>query len=178
MSRARHPRTPSRGSAGRDAVRSGNRRAGRPGETARCRDGSPARSGARRGCGGPTTSWQILPARRCPGPAARVVSNRPVRYFRSDRALARPRRGAAGRARCQPKTGRCRQGPMPIAPPARRAANRAWPDEAPQGWCRFPAGGVYEHGGVLDRQGSHVYAAADIQVKLHTVIQTLDGGSG
>jgi len=178
MSRGRHPRAPSRGSAGRDAVRSGNRRAGRPGETGRCRDGSPARSGERRGCGGPAASWPIPPARRCSGPAARVVSNRPVRYFRSDRALAPPRRGVVGRARCQPKTGRRQQGPMPTALPARRAANTARPAEDPQGWCRFPAGGVYEHGGVLDRQGSHVHAAADIQVKLHTVIQTLDGGSG
>jgi hypothetical protein len=67
---------------------------------------------------------------------------------------------------------------MPTAPPARRAANTARPDETPQRRCRFPARGVYEQGGIIDRQSSQVHAATDIQVKLHTVIQTLDGGSG
>src|SRR4051794_28633091 len=45
MSLVRHPHRPSRGSAGKDAVRSGSRPAARPGATARFRAGSPAISG-------------------------------------------------------------------------------------------------------------------------------------
>ena len=122
--RVRHPRMTSRGSAGRGAVRGGSRHAGRAGATARCRGGSPARSGGWRGCGEPTAWWPALPARRCPGPGPPAGSSRPARYFPDDPASAPPRPAAAGRAGSRWRTGLPRQDPRPTAPPARRAASK------------------------------------------------------
>ena len=164
--RVRHPRMTSRGSAGRGAVRGGSRHAGRAGATARCRGGSPARSGGWRGCGEPTAWWPALPARRCPGPGPPAGSSRPARYFPDDPASAPPRPAAAGRGGSRWRTGL--PGRIPGRQRRLRVVRRVRPHGAgaPQGWCRLPARGLDQQGGIVLHQGPHSQVIAEIQIQI------------